>query len=150
MKLLLERADRNEAWTLGRLYVDGEYFCDTLEDKDRGLTSDMTEDEIKKAKVKSQTAIPTGTYSVTLNVVSPKFSKKDMYRKIDGKLPRILNVKGFDGILIHVGNTRDDTDGCVLVGENGKDGTIHNSKTTFFRLYARLLEDKDNITLHIN
>ena len=103
MILTLDRKYKLPTYTIGKLYIDGEYFCDTLEDKDRGLTDDMTVSEISKIKIKNETAIPTGTYSITLNIVSPRFSVSSFYKQVcNGKLPRILNVKGFDGILIHV------------------------------------------------
>lgn len=102
MKLKLDRKYKKSDYTIGKLYVNGEYFCDTLEDTDRGLSDDMTEDEISAAKVKGSTAIPTGTYDVTLDVMSPKYkSRGTQYSTIDYKLPRLLNVKCFDGILIH-------------------------------------------------
>ena len=63
MKLELKRIAKRSTYTIGRLYIDGVYFCDTLEDTDRGLTSEMSEAEIKRIKVYGQTAIPTGTYN---------------------------------------------------------------------------------------
>ena len=75
MKLLLKTVAKKDRYTIGKLYVNDEYFCDTLEDTSRGLTSKMSEYEISKIKVHGNTAIPTGTYQITLDVVSPKFSK---------------------------------------------------------------------------
>lgn len=150
MELALHRVTRKDTYTIGYLYIDGEYFCDTLEDRDRGLSGSMTEEEIAARKVKGKTAIPTGEYRVTLDVVSPKFSKKRAYQFCSGKLPRLLGVKGFDGILIHIGNTPDDTDGCILVGENESIGVVVNSTSTFKALYRRLEEDRDNITIRIS
>lgn len=150
MELALHRVTRKDTYTIGYLYIDGEYFCDTLEDKDRGLSDSMTEEEIAARKVRGKTAIPTGEYRVTLDVVSPKFSKKRAYQFCSGKLPRLLGVKGFDGILIHIGNTPDDTDGCILVGENESIGVVVNSTSTFKALYRRLEEDRDNITIRIS
>ena len=99
----------------------------------------MTLDEIKTRKLKSITAIPTGVYKVTLGVKSPKFGKRQFYRDVcQGKLPRLMGVKGFDGILIHCGNTAKDTDGCILVGENKVKGQVINSQDTFRRLYPLL------------
>lgn len=106
MKIEIRRFCRKSNYTVGWLYIDGKLICETLEDKDRGLTQDMSLDEIKKKKVYSHTAIPTGTYKVVVNN-SPKFKRN---------LPRLLNVPGFDGILIHRGNTHHDTAGCLLVG----------------------------------
>lgn len=150
MELKLDRKYKKSDYTIGKLYVNGEYFCDTLEDSDRGLSDDMAEDEISAVKVKGSTAIPSGTYDVTLDVVSPKYkSRGTQYSTIDYKLPRLLNVKSFSGVLIHIGNTNTDTDGCILVGENNAVGKVLNSTVTFYKLYNKLLEDKDNIKITI-
>jgi hypothetical protein len=117
MKLTLKRITRKPLYTIGKLYIDGAYFCDTLEDTDRGLTQKMDFAVIKAKKVKAQTAIPTGTYKVIVNV-SPSKGRL---------LPRLVNVPGFDGILIHRGNTNGDTEGCILVGENKEVGKVINS-----------------------
>lgn len=142
MNILLKRIAKRPTYTIGKLYIDGKYFCDTCEDKDRGITQTTPLEQIKKVKVASQTAIPTGTYDVTLNVVSPRLSKKAFYRQNcnGGRVPRILNVPGFDGILIHVGNTAKDSAGCVLVGKNSSVGKVLNSTTTFLSLYKVLNE----------
>jgi hypothetical protein len=86
-----------------------------------------------------------------MDVVSPRFSQKQFYRDFanGGRVPRILNVKGFDGVLIHVGNTALDSSGCLLVGENKRVGEVINSRETFKKLYKELLKDKNNITLKI-
>ena len=76
MKLLLKRKAKKENYTIGDLYIDGKLFCNTLEDTDRNLTSTMSKDEIAKVKVYGKTAIPTGTYVVDMNIVSPKFGKR--------------------------------------------------------------------------
>lgn len=149
MKLLLERFHKGKEYTVGRLYIDGELFCNTLEDTDRELTQDMPHEQIRAAKVYGETAIPRGTYKITLNVVSPKFSKRKAYQFCSGRLPRLLDVPGFDGILIHIGNTNKDTQGCILVGVNNRKGMVTKSTETFTRLYDRLLEDPDNITIEI-
>lgn len=150
MELALHRVTRKDTYTIGYLYIEGEYFCDALEPRDRGLEDSMTEEEIAALKVRGKTAIPTGEYRVTLDVVSPKFSKKRAYQFCSGRLPRLLGVKGFDGILIHIGNTPDDTDGCILVGENESIGAVVNSTSTFKALYRRLEEDRGNITIRIS
>lgn len=140
MELLLRRIARQRDYTIGKLYIDGEYVCDTLEDTDRGLTCDMSEAEIAAVKVAGRTAIPTGEYEVTLSVVSPKFSKKSAYAFCGGKLPRLVGVRGFDGVLLHSGNTSADTAGCILVGRNTRVGALTNSLDTLRTLYARLVE----------
>lgn len=149
MELNLKRVARKEGYTIGKLLVDGVYFCDTLEDRDRGLTDEMSEKEILVHKVKGKTAIPTGTYSVTLDIVSPRFKNSAKYKFCGGRLPRLGNVKGYAGILIHIGNTATDTDGCILVGENSKVGAVLNSTATFMRLYKKLQTAKDGIRITI-
>ena len=87
------RMHPSKTYTIGHLYIDGVWYCNTIEDRDRGLTQDMPLSEIKKIKVKSQTAIPRGKYMVTLNVISPKFFKKTYYNNFCGsKLPRLIDV----------------------------------------------------------
>lgn len=140
MKLLLERKYKKDTYTIGKLYIDGAYFCDTIEDKDRGLKSTMSIAEIKKIKKPSITAIPTGTYTVTMNVISPKYSKVDWYVKNcnGARMPRLLNVNGYDGVLIHTGNSAQDSDGCILVGKNDVVGKVTKSKEYFIQLYSKL------------
>ena len=140
MELLLRRIAKRNTYTIGKLYIDGEYFCDTIEDKDRGLTQNTPLSKIRVIKVKHQTAIPTGTYDITMNVISPRFSQKSFYKKncYGGRVPRLLNVPGFDGILIHIGNTAADSSGCILVGKNSQVGKVLNSTDTFKRLYGIL------------
>lgn len=144
MKLLLKTIAKKDKYTIGKLYVNGEYFCDTLEDTSRGLTSKMSEYEISKIKVHGNTAIPTGTYKITLDIISPKFSKYKQYKFCGGKLPRLLDVPGFEGVLIHIGNTPKDTEGCILVGENKVIGGVINSTVYFKKLYSLLLEASNN------
>lgn len=149
MELRLKRIARKASYTIGRLYVDGQRFCDTIEDKDRGLRQDMARAAIKRIKVQGETAIPTGRYRVTLGVKSPKMSQKKAYEFCDGYVPRLINVPGFDGILIHIGNTARDSEGCILVGENREVGKVLNSTATFRRLYARLRDAKGDIYITI-
>lgn len=139
MKLTLKRIAKRDTYTIGKLYIDGEYFCDTLEDKDRGLKQSMPLSEIKAKKVYGKTAIPAGEYEVTLHMISPKYSKKQWYVKFCGaKMPRLLNIPGYDGVLIHPGNTDVDTMGCLLVGKNTVVGKVLESKDTFAKLYPIL------------
>lgn len=149
MDILLRRIARRETYTIGKLYIDGVYFCDTIEDRDRGLRQELPASVNAAKKRKGVTAIPTGRYQVTLNVKSPKFSKKKAYEFCDGYLPRLLNVPAFEGVLIHIGNTAADSEGCILVGENKQVGMVLNSTATFRRLYARLKEAKGNIFIKI-
>ena len=109
MMLELNRIAKKPLYTIGRLFVDRKYFCDTLEVCCRDLD--------KEEKVMNETAIPEGTYEVIVNV-SAKFRRK---------LPLLLDVPHFSGIRIHRGNTDKDTSGCILVGENKQQGRVINS-----------------------
>lgn len=166
MELVLKRIFKGDKYTIGRLYwkppyidygeheevlkdqynddIEKEYICDTLEDTDRGLTKDMTLDEIKSIKQKGITAIPSGKYAITLDIQSPKFKNYKQYAFCDGYLPRLTGVPGFDGILIHIGNKPEDTDGCLLVGKNKVKGQVVESTDTFKKLYAMLKTANDN------
>lgn len=139
MVLKLDRKYKKDTYTIGYLYVDGVRFCNTLEDRDRGLKESDSLSMIKSRKVYGETAIPTGTYVVTLDVVSGKYASSDWYRKLcGGKMPRLLGVPGFEGILIHPGNTALDTLGCILVGRNTVKGKLTASRETFAALYAKM------------
>lgn len=139
IELLLKRIARKAAYTIGKLYINGVYFCDTLEDVDRGLSSDMSLDEIKKKKVPHVTAVPTGTYEVTLAVKSPRFGSRVYYKNLcDGKLPRLIGVPGYEGVLFHVGNTAKDTDGCILLGQNKVVGQVINSRAVYTKFYNKI------------
>lgn len=148
MKLLLKRIAKMEKYTIGKLYINGEYFSDTLEDTDRGLVSSMSSNQIAKVKIYGKTAIPTGTYTVDMNTVSPRFKNRSWAQPYGGKVPRLQNVPGYDGVLIHPGNTADDTSGCILVGKNKVKGQVIESQNTFHSLMSILKGDKD-ITITI-
>lgn len=149
MELLLKRIARCDTYTIGRLYIDGVYFCDTIEDKDRGLSQSLPASVNKAMKKTGATAIPVGKYQVVLNVKSPRFSKKKQYDFCNGYLPRLLNVPAFEGVLIHIGNTAKDTEGCILVGRNTKIGKVLKSGMTFRAFYAKLKEAKGYIIITI-
>lgn len=145
MRLTLKRTYNNAKYCIGHLYVDGEYLSDTLEDTSRGLNSKMSLKEILKIKINGLTAIPTGIYAISLNTVSPKYSKKKFFMDLcKGKMPRVLNVPGYDGILIHPGNSAKDTDGCILVGYNKVKGGLVNSTEAFIKLYGMLKKAHDS------
>lgn len=135
MELKVKRKAKRETYVIGDLSIDEVFFSNTLEDTDRGLTSDMSDEEIKEIKQKSITAIPTGRYKVVINVQSPKFSKYKQYEFCKGYLPRLVDVPGYEGVLIHIGNYPKDTDGCILVGKNTVKGAVMNSTATFKKLY---------------
>lgn len=144
MNIKLKRIAKKSDYTIGKIYIDGVYFCDSIEDKDRGLKQSMTLDQIKKIKVMHKTAIPTGTYEITLKVKSPKYSKKSYFVNLcNAFMPRLLNVPGYEGVLIHTGNTQDDSSGCIVVGQNKVVGKVINSKQTFEKLYPVLKQASD-------
>ena len=149
MELNLKRVSKTNNYTIGQLYINGKYECDTLEDTDRDLTSSMSLEEIKSKKIYGNTAIPKGIYKITLDIVSPKFKDRVWAKFCNGKLPRLLDVKGYDGVLIHVGNKVGDTLGCILVGIKDRDGHICNSTNTFKNLYYKLKQATDQITITI-
>lgn len=139
MKLKVERKWPKATYTIGRLYVDGVYFCNTLEDTDRGLKQTDSKSYISSHKVYGETAIPKGEYTVVLNVLSPKYSASSWYKQnTGGYMPRLLSVPGFDGILIHNGSSAIDTLGCILVGKNTQVGRLTSSKDTFAALYKKM------------
>lgn len=139
MELKVKRVAKKNEYTIGRLYIDGQYVCDTLEDVDRGLTQDMPLEEIKEKKVYGKTAIPTGTYEIDMNTISPKFQARSWAKPYGGKLPRLIGVKGFEGVLLHVGNTSESTSGCLLVGKNSIKGMVTDSTKTFMSLMSKYL-----------
>lgn len=128
MEILIERKYKKPLYSIGLMYIDGKFFCNTLEDTDRNLTSDMMPKIIKQRKVHGKTAIPTGTYDVVMDY-SPRFEKN---------LPHILGVRGFEGVRIHAGNTPEDTEGCILLGKNDCVGRVSNSGATCNKFYHLL------------
>lgn len=147
MELILDRKYKKSAYTIGRLYIKNgtelTLFSNTMEDTDRGLDQKMSLAEIKKIKQKSVTAIPTGRYEITIDVVSPKYSKRKQWVDFCGaRMPRLLNVPGYEGVLIHPGNTAKDTDGCILPGSNDKVGMVCNSTMYFKKLYGLMKDAK--------
>ena len=149
MQLTLVRTDRQPNYTIGSLFINGEFFCYTLEDTDRYLTSDMSLEDIQSKKIYGKTAIPKGVYFIDMNTVSTKFKDRLWAKPYDGKLPRLLNVPGYEGILIHVGNTVEDTSGCILVGTEYSDGFLRNSVTAFTSLMSVLTNTKEPIIITI-
>ena len=133
MKLLVKRLYKKPEYTIGKLYVDGRYFCDTIEDTDRDLSQIMSQQAIALKKQYGKTAIPTGVYKVVL-------SFSDKFRKT---LPLLKDVPEFSGVRIHSGNTERDSLGCVIVGENKAKGMVLNSRATMERLMAKLRGQTD-------
>lgn len=109
--ITIERMIFTNNSTIGELRVDGDLFCYTLEDTCRQLG----------VKIPGKTAIPAGKYEAIV-----KFSPR---RGFD--VPWLLNVPEFEDIQIHVGNTADDTEGCILVGMRKGEDMIYDSKKAF-------------------
>ena len=126
MQLQLNRLLGSESSTTGELLIDGKFFCYTLEDVER------------EAKIFGVTAIPKGEYKVALTL-SPRFKQV---------LPLLLDVPGYTGVRIHSGNTADDTEGCILVGDRVGKGFLYNSRNTLKKLLERL-ENQKEITIKI-
>lgn len=118
MNIIVKRIFKGADYTIGKLYIDGKYFCDTLEDTVRPAG----------VKIPGRTAIPDGKYKIKLTE-SLRFGKL---------MPRLENVPGFTGVLIHSGNTAEDTEGCILVGKNRVKGKVLDSRETFARLFKLL------------
>lgn len=133
------RIANRPTYCIGKLYIDGVYFCDTIEDTDRGLDDKMKESEILKKKINGQTAIPTGVYNVFITW-SPKYKKP---------MPLIDNVKGYSGIRIHSGNTAKDTEGCLIVGKNKEVGKVLESRVTYNALFKILNDTDEKIIIDI-
>ena len=111
MKLTLNRKFKGQTYTIGDLSIDGKFFCTTIEDAVRELPATCPDTPrgrscTCKEKVYAKTAIPAGTYKVTLPY-SPRYKKK---------MPYLHDVPHFLGILIHSGNTEVDSAGCIIVG----------------------------------
>ncbi|MDD6173140.1 MAG: DUF5675 family protein [Elusimicrobia bacterium] len=118
MQIKIKRIFKGPDYTIGKLSIDGKYFCDTLEDTVRA----------PGVKIPGKTAIPTGKYKIKLTE-SLRFGRL---------MPRLENVPGFTGVLIHAGSTAEDTRGCILVGRNRVKGKVLDSRKTFQKL-LRLL-----------
>lgn len=108
MNLLLTRDVFSNTFTLGKLDINGEFFCYTCEDRVRP----------KGIKIWGETAIPPGEYHISL-------TWSNRFKKV---LPLIVSVPGFEGIRIHSGNTADDTEGCVLLGKTRTDNGVGDSR----------------------
>lgn len=144
MEIVVDRAWRRPDYVISRMFIDGERVCEVLEDTDRGLNSGMSEITIRREKVYGKTAIPTGRYRINMETISPRFGSKSFYKEVcNGKLPRLESVPGFEGVLIHVGNTAEDSSGCLLVGYNKSKGSVSNSKDAFRKVYAMMKKAHD-------
>lgn len=122
IRLRLERVIKTDTYTIGNLYIDDEFFCNTLEDTCRIVNNDCS------MKIYGKTAIPEGIYDIEML----------WWEKHKNHYPHIKDVPCFEGILIHGGTTVEDTEGCLLIGEQlQQEGTLGNC-----RVYQDLLNDK--------
>lgn len=140
MKLTLKRIALRPTYTIGKLYIDDVYFCDTIEDTVRDLNKNGKFDNGEK-KIHSKTAIPYGTYEIKWTY-SPRFKKYT---------PQLMNVPLFEGIRIHAGNTSADTEGCLILGKNKQVGKVLNSRDTINKFYPIIKEACSNgkVTIEI-
>lgn len=141
MEIFLKRHTFTENYTLGTITFDcNSASFPTVEDKVRE----------KGKKIQNKTAIPYGRYRVSLDVVSPKFSQYPFYMEVcEGKLPRLLDVSGFTGILTHCGRNEAQSSGCIII--NDYNASLDRSKE-YFKSFMGILEsapDKDNIFITI-
>lgn len=130
MEILLIRENFTDSYTEGRLFINGVYVCDTIEDCDRGLTDDMTEDVILSRKVYGKTCIPYGRYKVII----------DWSNKYGKMLIHILNVKGFDGIRVHSLNEASQSLGCIGPGIKTAPGWVSKSRDTYKKIHSKVDE----------
>ena len=140
MNITIKRVALKPTYTIGHMYINDKFVCDTLEDTVRDLNKNGKFDN-GEVKIKGKTAIPYGTYEVIWSY-SPRFKKFT---------PRLLNVKSFDGVLIHAGNTAADTEGCILLGQNKKVGQVINSRATIDKVYPVIRDacKREKVTLTI-
>lgn len=143
MEITLRRKFKGSTYTVGDLSIDGKFFCNTIEDTVRELPATCPDTSrgrscTCKGKVYARTAIPAGTYKITLEY-SPRFKRR---------MPYLHAVPHFLGILIHSGNTETDSAGCIIVGKNTVKGKVLESRATFQELYA-MLESETDITIQI-
>jgi hypothetical protein len=124
MKLQLQRNPSDSVCTIGTLYIDGVQEAFTLED----VVREVAGQPVASWKIKNETAIPRGTYKLGLHN-SPHFGRV---------LPHLLNVPGYDYVLIHWGNWAKDTEGCILVGDSPEKDAISQSKVAFDELWEKL------------
>lgn len=140
MKLTLKRIALRPTYTIGKLYIDDVYFCDTIEDTVRDTNKSGKFDNGEQ-KIKGKTAIPYGTYEIKWTY-SPRFKKYT---------PQLMNVPSFEGIRIHAGNTSADTEGCLILGKNKQVGKVLNSRATINKFYPIIKEACSNgkVTIEI-
>ena len=141
MELLLERKYLKSNYTIGNLFINGKFYCNIIEDTVRDFNKNGILD-CGELKISGHTAIPYGEYEIKVTY-SPKFRRE---------LPILLEVKHFEGIRIHRGNTEKDSSGCLIPGENKKKGMVINS-TKYELELTKLIKEcnnrKEKVTIKI-
>lgn len=132
MNITLIRKWKRNTYTIGEFYIDGKLFSNSMEDKDRGLSDSMSEQDILRKKVYGETAIPAGKYKVTLTY-SNKFHSRSWAKISNGKLPLLNNVKGYQGVRIHPLNTAEESLGCIGLGKNNVKGRVTSSAAYYLQ-----------------
>lgn len=145
LELKLERIATNLSYTVGHLYVNDEYFCDVIENPDRGLRQEMGQNAILEKKKEGKAAIPIGRYKIAMDVKSPKFSQIAYYKSFcDGMVPRLVGIPGFEGILMVVGSDVTSSGGSLVLGYNRVRAKVVDSQTLWEKLMKQhLLPAKD-------
>jgi len=131
LRIDVKRVAKKSDYTIGKLYIEGQYLCDTLEDA------------VRPEKIQGKTAIPEGTYQVIM-------SMSNRFKKV---MPLLLDVPNYAGVRIHSGNTAKDTEGCILLGKNTQVGMITDSRLWTEVFYSKLngyIDDGYSIFLTIN
>lgn len=152
MEIEVKRLYKKPGYTIGKMYVNGEFFSDTLEDMDRGLTKEMSLSKINRIKVLGETAIPTGKYEVRMTY-SVKFADRSWALPTQGDVPLIVDVPGFTGVRIHPFNRASESLGCISVGKNDARGWLSRTAETYRRLVdehilpALKAKEKVNLTI---
>lgn len=138
LEIIVERIAPAETYTIGHISIDGHYISDCIEDCDRGLTSEMSDEQIRQLKVYGETAIPKGRYRVFLTQ-SEKFGGRNWAKRYGGLIPVLEGVKGFAGVRIHPANTAEQLLGCIAPGENTSIGRVSNSTAAYSRIMEQLV-----------
>lgn len=130
--ITVKRIYKSPIYTIGHMYIDDNYLCDTLEDACRIINNDCS------LKVYGETAIPEGQYEVELI----------WWEKHKNYYPHIKKVPCFSGILIHSGSTILDSEGCILVGFNKEKGKLQGGMLIMNQLRDYLKDKNTQIKIY--
>jgi hypothetical protein len=130
MNILVKRYKSEKDFTIGKVYIDDQFECYSLEDEKRDV------------KVMHETRIPEGKYKIDLRTFGghhEQYAKK--FPAMHKGMLWVKDVPGFQDILIHIGNTDEDTSGCLLIGLNVDEakGILYNSTAAYLRFYPKVL-----------